>query len=157
MISINKRTLGLIALTLIILAVGAWIGYTIIHANTPVRIGVLLPITGDIEFKEPLDWARDTINSQGGIAGRQVELVYKDTGSGNITKLAQELLNDDSVRIVIGPDKSVDLYALAPGFIAKKKVLISPAATSGDILRAFGKSGYIWRTVEGDVAQVKII
>ncbi len=49
------------------------------------------------------------------------------------------------------------MYALAPAFIAKKKVLISPSATSGDILRAFGKNGYVWRTVQGDVAQVKVI
>ncbi len=157
MIFINKKKILIIALILVLLAAGVWIGYTIIHASTPVRIGVLLPITGDVEFKVPLEWARDTINSQGGIAGRPVELVYKDTGSGNITRLAQELLNDDSIRIVIGPDKSVDLYAIAPAFIAKKKVLISPAATSGDILRAFGKNGYVWRTVEGDVAQVKVI
>ena len=157
MISINKKTLGLIALILVILAAGSWIGYTILHKNTPVRIGVLLPITGDVEFKEPLEWARDTINSQGGIEGRQVELVYKDTGSGNTTQLAQELLDDNSVRIVIGPDMSVDVYALAPAFIEKKKVLISPTATSGDILRAFGKNGYVWRTVQGDAAQVKVI
>lgn len=157
MISINKKTLGLIAFILVILAAGAWFGYTVIHANTPVRIGVLLPITGDVEYKEPLEWAKDTINSQGGIAGRPVELVYKDTGSGNTTRLAQEFLSDDSVRIVIGPDSSVSVFALAPEFIAKKKVLISPAATSGDILRAFGKNGYVWRTVQGDAAQVKVI
>jgi ABC-type branched-subunit amino acid transport system substrate-binding protein len=156
-ISINKKTLLLIALLLVILAAGAWTGYTVIHANTPVRIGVLLPVTGDVEFKEPLDWARDTINSQGGIGGRPVELVYKDTGHGNTTRLGQELLNDDSVHIVIGPDTSAAVYALAPAFIAKKKVLISPAATSGDILRAFGKNGYVWRTVQGDAAQVKVI
>jgi glycosylphosphatidylinositol transamidase (GPIT) subunit GPI8/ABC-type branched-subunit amino acid transport system substrate-binding protein len=49
------------------------------------------------------------------------------------------------------------VYARAPAFIATKKVLISPSATSGDILRAFGKNGYVWRTVQGDVAQVKVI
>jgi ABC-type branched-subunit amino acid transport system substrate-binding protein/glycosylphosphatidylinositol transamidase (GPIT) subunit GPI8 len=156
-IFIHKKTLGFIALIVIILAAGAWMGYTVIHTNTPVRIGVLLPVTGDIEYKEPLEWAKDTINSQGGIGGRPVELVYKDTGSGNTTQLAHEFLNDDSIRIVIGPDRSVDVYALAPAFIAKKKVLISPAATSGDILRAFGKNGYVWRTVQGDAAQVKVI
>ena len=156
-ISINKKTLGLIVLILVILIAGVWIGYTTIHANTPVRIGVLLAMTGDVEFKEPLEWARGTINSQGGIAGRQVELVYKDTSTGNITRQAQEFLNDDSIHIVIGPEKSDDVYALAPAFIAKKKVLISPTATSGDILRAFGKNGYIWRTVQGDAAQVKVI
>nr|WP_320161082.1 C13 family peptidase [uncultured Methanoregula sp.] len=156
-ISINKKKLGLIAFILVILIAGVWIGYTTIHTNTPVRIGVLLAMTGDVEFKEPLEWARDTINSQGGIAGRQVELVYKDTSTGNITRQAQEFLDDDSIHIVIGPQNSVDVYALAPAFIAKKKVLISPTATSGDILRAFGKNGYIWRTVQGDAAQVKVI
>jgi ABC-type branched-subunit amino acid transport system substrate-binding protein len=156
-ISINKKTLLLIALILVILAAGAWIGYTTIHTNTPVRIGVLLPLRGDLEFGEPLEWAKDTINSQGGIGGRQVELVYKDTSTGNINRQAQELLNDDSIHIVIGPERSDDVYALAPLFIAKKKVLISPTATSGDILRAYGKNGYVWRTVQGDAAQVRVI
>ena len=157
MITINKRTLGLIALIVVILAAGAWIGYTTIHANTPVKIGVLLALTGDVEFKEPLEWAKDTINSQGGIGGRQVELVYKDTTTGNITRQAEEFLNDDSIRIVIGPTTSDEMYALAPAFIAKKKVLISPTATSGDLIRAFGKKGYVWRTAQGDAAQVKVI
>jgi ABC-type branched-subunit amino acid transport system substrate-binding protein len=156
-IPINKKTLGLIALSLIILAAGAYTGYTVIHANTPVRIGVLLPVTGDIDFREPLEWAKDTINSQGGVAGRKVELVYKDTTNGDTIRLGHELLDDDSVRIVVGPQNSDDVYALAPAFIAKKKVLISPAATSGDILRAYGRNGYVWRTVEGDVSQVKVI
>jgi ABC-type branched-subunit amino acid transport system substrate-binding protein len=153
----NKRTLGLIALIVVILAAGAWIGYTAIHANTPVKIGVLLALTGDVEFKEPLEWAKDTINSQGGIGGRQVELVYRDTTTGNITRQANELLNDDSIRIVIGPTTSDEMYALAPAFIAKKKVLISPTATSGDLIRAFGRNGYVWRTAQGDAAQVKVI
>lgn len=158
MISIEKKTLGLIALAIVIIAAGAWIGYTVIHANSPVRIGVLLALTGDVEFREPLEWAKDTINSQGGIGGRRVELVYKDTTTGNITRQAQELLSDDSIRIVIGPTTSDEMYAIAPSFIAKKKVLISPTATSGDILRAFGRNGYyVWRTTQGDVAQVKVI
>jgi ABC-type branched-subunit amino acid transport system substrate-binding protein len=81
-IAINKNTLGLLILIIVILAAGVWAGYTVIHTRTPVRIGVLLPITGDIGLKEPLEWARDNINRQGGIGGRPVELVYKDTGSG---------------------------------------------------------------------------
>lgn len=158
MISINRKTLGCIALIVVILAAGAWIGYTVIHANTPVRIGVLLALTGDVDFKEPLEWAKDTINSEGGIGGRKLELVYKDTTTGTITRQAQEFLSDDSIRIVIGPTTSDEMYALAPAFIAKKKVLISPTATSGDIIRAFGRNGYyVWRTTQGDAAQVKVI
>ncbi|HEX3001237.1 MAG TPA: ABC transporter substrate-binding protein, partial [Methanoregula sp.] len=157
MITIDRKKIGLVIFIIILLTAGSWFGYTVIHKNTPVRIGVLLALTGDVDFKEPLEWAKDTINLQGGIGGRQVELVYKDTGTGNITRQAQELLNDDSVRIVIGPTTSDEMYTIAPSFIAKKKVLISPTATSGDLIRAFGKNGYIWRTVQGDVAQVKVI
>ena len=156
-IGINRKTLGYIALILFILGAGAWAGYTVIHANTPVRIGVLLPITGDIELKEPLEWAKDNINREGGIGGRPIQLVYKDTGTGNVTELAEELLADPGIQIVIGPPTSDDVYTFAPAFAKQKKILISPLATSGDIIRAFGKTGYFWRTTQGDVAQVKMI
>ncbi|MDD1702421.1 MAG: ABC transporter substrate-binding protein [Methanoregula sp.] len=158
MISIDKKNFLLIALIIILVAAGAWAGYTIIHANTPVRIGVLLPLTGDVELKEPLEWAQENINRAGGIGGRPVELVYKDTGAGgNTTELAEELLSDPSIRIVIGPPTSDDVYTLAPEFATQDKLLISPLATSGDIIRAFGKKGYFWRTTQGDVAQVKVL
>jgi ABC-type branched-subunit amino acid transport system substrate-binding protein len=153
----NKKTLVLIAVILLILAAGAWAGYSKIHANTPVRIGVLIPITGGIELKEPLEWAKDNINREGGIGGRPIQLVYKDTNKGNEMQLAEELLDDPSIHIVIGPETSDLVYALAPAFIVRKKLLISPETTSGDIIRAFGKKGYFWRTCQGDVAQDKMI
>jgi len=154
-ISIERKTIGLIALVILILVGAIFTGYTLCHAMTPVKIGVLLPMTGDIDFKEPLEWAKDNINREGGIGGRQVELVYKDTGTGNATRMAQELLADSSIQIVIGPSTSTEVFSLAPQFIAQKKILISPTATSGDIVRAFGKKDYFWRTTQGDVAQVK--
>ena len=155
MVPIDKNNLWLIPLILLIVAAAGWAGYTIIHANTPVRIGVLLPLTGDVELREPLEWAQENINRQGGIGGRPVELVYKDTGTGDTRQLARELLDDDSIRIVIGPPASDDVYTLEPEFIKREKVLISPLTTSGDIIRAFGRNGYFWRTAQGDVAQVK--
>jgi ABC-type branched-subunit amino acid transport system substrate-binding protein len=156
-ISIRTRTIGLIALIIVIIAAVTFGGYMVIHARTPVRIGVLLPLTGDVELREPLEWAKDNINREGGIGGRPVELVYRDTGSGDTTQMAKELLSDDSVRIVIGPPTSDDVYTLAPEFIRQQKLLISPLATSGDIIRAFGKNGYFWRTPQGDVAQVHMM
>jgi len=153
----KKKTVIIVVLVVLLVLGSAWAGYSWIHSHTPVRIGVLLPLTGDVDLREPLDWAQDTINAQGGIGGRQVELVYRDTGTGTTAQLAKELLADDSIRIVIGPGTSDDVYMLAPAFAEKKKLLISPLATSGDIIRAFGKSGYFWRTVQGDVAQVKAL
>jgi ABC-type branched-subunit amino acid transport system substrate-binding protein len=156
-IPIEQKKLWLIALFILVIAAGAWAGYTIIHARTPVRIGVLLPITGGIDLKEPLEWAKDTINQQGGIGGRPVELVYMDTSTGNTTQMADELLADDSIQIVIGPRNSDDVFKLAPEFIEKKKLLVSPMATAGSITLAFAKQGYFWRTTQSDVAQVQVI
>ncbi|MCX6688253.1 MAG: ABC transporter substrate-binding protein [Methanoregula sp.] len=120
-------------------------------------MGVLLPVTGDIELREPLEWAKDNINREGGIGGRPIELVYKDTSTGNVTEFAQELLTDPTIHVVIGPQTSDQVYTLAPEFLARQKLLISPETTAGDIIRAFGKKGYFWRTCQGDVAQVKMI
>jgi len=153
---IEPKKIWLITLVILIIAAGALIGYTVIHPR-PVRIGILLPITGGVELKEPLEWAQENINQQGGIGGRPVELVYRDTGTGNVTAMAEELLADDSVRIVIGPPTSDNVYAIAPAFIKKGKLLISPMATAGDISLAFGNEWYFWRTTQGDVAQVKVI
>ncbi len=71
--------------------------------------------------------------------------------------MAGELLNDTSIQIVIGPPTSDDVYTLAPEFIKQHKILISPLTTSGDVSRAFAGNGYFWRTVQGDVTQVKVI
>jgi ABC-type branched-subunit amino acid transport system substrate-binding protein len=153
---IQNRNLWLIVLIIVAIG-GVWAGYNLAHASTPVRIGVLLPVTGELNYREPLEWAKDSINNEGGIGGRKVELVYRDTGTGSTEELAQDFLHDDSIRIIIGPHTSDEVYALAPAFIEKKKVLITPTATSGDIIRAFGKSGYVWRTTQGDAAQVRTI
>lgn len=154
----RKTVLPVLAAALLIAVIcfGAW---TLWHAAQPVRIGVLMPLSGELDenLTEPLEWAKDTINREGGINGRTLELVYRDTGAGNTTLLARELLDDPTISVVIGPPTSDDLYAIAPEFIAQKKLLISPEATSGDIVRAFGKKGYVWRTTQGDVAQIKVI
>ncbi len=156
-ISIDRNKAILIPAAIILVILSAWAINGMIHADTPVRIGVLLPLGDDLNLKEPLEWARDNINDQGGIGGRPVEFVYKDTESGDINRLAEELLAEDSIRVVIGPCWSDEVFQIAPAFISREKLLISPLATSGDIFRAFGKKGYFWRTMQGDVAQVNTI
>ena len=156
-IKINRKLICQIILIIVIMGAVAGAASMLIHASSPVRIGVLLPMTGDIEVRVPLEWAQENINRAGGIGGRPVELVYRDTSIGDTVTMAHELLADDSIRIVIGPPTSDDVFLLAPEFIKEEKILISPFATSGDIIRAFGKKGYFWRTTQGDVAQVKVI
>lgn len=155
MVEIRRETVLFIAALFIILAVAMGSMYTIIRATTPVRIGVLLPLDNESGFVEPLEWARENINREGGINGRPLEYVYKDTSGGNVPALAKELLSDPSVSIVIGPHATDEVFSIAPSFIEKKKVLISPSACGGDLVRAFGGTGYFWRTMQSDVEQVR--
>ncbi|MFC1981549.1 C13 family peptidase [Chloroflexota bacterium] len=130
-----------------------------ISETMPLRIGVLLPLTGarSIHSVEVLDWFKNNVNESGGINNREIELTYKDTSIGDISELAQELVDDASVRIVIGPCHSDEVYEIAPLFIQSKKVLISPTSTAGDVFRAFGGEKFFWRTCQSDVAQVRTI
>lgn len=121
--------------------------------SLPLRIGVLLNLSGSdsLPYRKVLEWAREK-------SGRKIELVYVDTAQfSDAKKSAESLLNDNSISVVIGPDSSDQAMVLAPLFIARKKLLISPTATSADLYRAFAGKNYFWRTVESDVAQVHII
>ena len=109
------------------------------------------------EIAETALWARETINDQGGIEGRQVELVFRDLDSGDLQSMARELLDNWDVKYVIGPETSDEVYAIAPEYVHRKKVLITPSATAGDITRDFQESRYIWRTSGNDIDQTEII
>lgn len=119
----------------------------------------MLPVTGpdSLESAEVLDWALEELNKKGGINGTTVKLEYKDTYNRDLASIAREFIEDPAIQIVIGPQKSNEVYDLAPLFINNHKLLISPMATAGDIARAWGGKGFIWRTCQSDVAQVRSI
>lgn len=123
-----------------------------VAAEEPVKIGVLLPLSGPEgqPIYDALTLARDQINAGGGIGGRTVELVFRDTRTGNLTIYARYLAEDPDIRVIIGPYTSDDLFQVADLFIQKYKVLISPTASSDDIYRAYATDGSVWRTIAND-------
>lgn len=127
--------------------------------STTLKIGVLLPLTGpdNSEAQQTLEWTCERINAAGGVAGKSLDLVMIDTAETDFADGAAKLADDDSILAVIGPDSSKNLFEVADLFINAQKVLVSPSATSADIFRAFGGMHYIWRTVESDIAQLKVI
>ena len=86
----------------------------------PIRIGTTLPLSGHtanfgIETLRGINVAVQTINEQGGIKGRQLDLVVRDN-AGNPTQTAQEvtnLINSHQVRAIIGPTTSTNTAAAA--------------------------------------------
>lgn len=150
---------ALVCCTLAVSAVLVAIAVFACDARRPVRIGVMLPLSGpnDAEPDEVLRWAAGELNARGGVGGREIELVFRDIASKNADTVAGEMLEDESINVVIGPRSSVDAFRLAPRFIEERKLLISPTATSDDLFRASGKKGFFWRTCQSDVAQVRTI
>ncbi len=76
----------------------------------PIRIGILLPITGDAneiatQMRAGVDAGIEKLNASGGVLGRTVEAVYKDSEAhpNNLAKLCTELVRGDQVSGVIGP------------------------------------------------------
>ena len=79
-------------------------------SNNPIRIGVLLPISGEAnnilqQMKAGVDAGIDKLNATGGVLGRPVEAVYRDSEGqpNNLSKRCLELVRDEHVSGVIGP------------------------------------------------------
>ncbi len=127
-------------------------GESIVPTGEPVYIGVLLPLTGitGLPLLDALNYGVDQINSGGGIEGRPVRLICRDTMSGNLQTYAKELALDPRISVVIGPFLSDELFEISDLFIRNQKVLVSPSASSDEIFRAFAGTGNVWRTTTND-------
>jgi branched-chain amino acid transport system substrate-binding protein len=90
-------------------------------AEEPIRIGWLAALTGplaspSIGFDRGVRWATDEINSKGGVNGRMIELIVRDT-QGDPTKAVnatQEVISRFKVHAIWGPTNSGELLATSP-------------------------------------------
>ncbi|MCB9946785.1 MAG: ABC transporter substrate-binding protein [Rhodospirillaceae bacterium] len=87
----------------------------------PIRIGSFLSITGPASFlgdpeQKTLEMYVDRINADGGVLGRQLELVvYDDAGDANEARtFATRLIDDDEVDIIIGGSTTGATMAVVP-------------------------------------------
>jgi branched-chain amino acid transport system substrate-binding protein len=122
-------------------AAGAWVVPVIFFmlcgsalAET-VKIGAVLSVTGPASFlgepeRNTLHMLQELTNAQGGIDGKQVELiVYDDESDVNkCVMAARKLLDQDQVSVVIGPSISGNTLAIAKFFSSAEVPLISCAA-----------------------------
>jgi branched-chain amino acid transport system substrate-binding protein len=105
--------LGLIAFAAVTL-LGAGCGGGGSSSSDTMKIGISLPLTGD--FSQPGSAAKqgyrlwaDTVNSQGGLLGRQVELDIKDDASDQNTVVSDynALISRDNVDLLLGTFSSL--------------------------------------------------
>ncbi len=110
------KTLVVVAAILSLVA-----GASAVLAAEPVKVGVLLPLTGsmakfgEIE-KRSFEMALEEINAKGGVRGSKIQLVFEDdTGKPEVGRSALEkLISRDKVPVVTGGYSSAVTAATAP-------------------------------------------
>ncbi len=98
------------------------------QSSEPIRIGWLAALTGAgsapaIGFNRGVMFAADELNARGGVKGRKIEIVTRDT-QGDPTKAVnatQELISRTKVNAVWGPTNSGESLAITP-IMAKAKM-----------------------------------
>jgi branched-chain amino acid transport system substrate-binding protein len=92
-----------------------------IAANEPIRIGYLPALTGPssstgIGINRGVELAVKEINAAGGVNGRQIELITRDTQSDPTKAVngATELTRGQQVQVVFGPLNSGESLAVVP-------------------------------------------
>ncbi|MDR3536299.1 MAG: ABC transporter substrate-binding protein [Acetobacteraceae bacterium] len=89
--------------------------------NEPIRVGWLAALTGPssapaIGFDRGVRYATDLINAAGGVKGRKIELVVRDT-QGDPTKAVnavQDMVSRAKVHAIYGPTNSGEALATTP-------------------------------------------
>jgi branched-chain amino acid transport system substrate-binding protein len=120
------RILGLLAAVLPAAALAA---------PEPIKVGALLAVTGPASLlgapeARTLEMRVQELNAKGGVGGRPVQLILKDTGSSpeKAVSFARQLIEEERVFAIIGPSTSGESMAVKALAEEGKTLLLSAAA-----------------------------
>lgn len=122
--------------------------------DTTIKVGAILAITGPASNlgapeARTLEMLVEDINAKGGIIGKKVELVLKDTGGSpeKAVSFAKQLIEEDKVFAIIGPSTSGETMAIKNVAEEGKTILLSCAAAEV-IVNPLGK--YVFKVAPKD-------
>ncbi|MEK7544707.1 MAG: penicillin-binding protein activator [Patescibacteria group bacterium] len=161
---INLRTFGKVGFiagfTAIALAGGCLSAPGSDTAST-IKVGLLAPLTGDAAaygaaMSNTIKLAAKQMNAQGGIQGKNVEVVIEDSqcDSKAGATAVQKMINTEKVQFVIGGLCSSETLGAAPFAEAAKVVIISPGSSSPKITTS---GDYIFRNYPSDLGKGTIV
>jgi branched-chain amino acid transport system substrate-binding protein len=107
-------------------------------APEPIKVGALLAVTGPAALlgapeARTLEMRVQELNARGGVAGRPIQLVLKDTGGSpeKAVSFARQLIEEEKVFAIIGPTTSGESMAVKAIAEEGKTPLLSLAAAEG--------------------------
>ncbi len=161
----NKPSGALTWIVLVLIIIGGIFFFTrsakAPEATGPLKVGVLLPMTGDAATygeaaRNIYQIAADEINKAGGVKGRPLELIVEDSkcNGKDAANAAQKLVNVDYVQIIIGGFCSGESMAAVPIAAAAKVALFSAGSSNPGLT---GISPFFFRNYPSDSSQGAII
>jgi branched-chain amino acid transport system substrate-binding protein len=131
------------------------------RAEPPLVVGALLAVTGPASFlgapeARSLELLVADLNARGGIAGRQVKLVVKDTGASQekAVAMARQLIDEEQVFAIIGPSTSSESMAVKPIAQEAKVLLLSCAAVEGIVNPV---ASWVFKTAQKDSDAIALV
>ncbi len=127
------------------------------------KIGTLLPETGDLAFLGPPEFAGaqlavDEINDDGGVDGADVELTQGDSGD-TTTDIANQTVDKhlaDGADAIVGAASSGVSFTVIDKITGAGVIHFSPANTSPDFT-TYDDDGLYFRTAPSDVLQGRVL
>src|SRR5512146_2664266 len=120
----------------------------------PIKVGALMSVTGPASFlgapeARTLEMMVEELNQKGGVAGRKLQLVVKDTGGdpAKAISFAKQLIEEEQVFAIIGPPTSGETMAVKPIAQQAKTLLLSCAAAEAIVNPV---SPWVFKTAQKD-------
>ncbi|MGO4384736.1 ABC transporter substrate-binding protein [Specibacter sp. RAF43] len=129
--------------------------------NQPIKIGAVLSLTGPaaafgIPERNAAQVAVDKVNAEGGIKGRQLELVVADdkTNPTEAARAAQRLISSQGVVAIVGSSTGSGTLAMAPVAAQNKVPVLAPNGTIGVTDPAQSFFPWVFRTSVSDTVTI---
>ena len=130
-------------------------------AAGPIKIGAILGVTGPAANlggpeEKTVRMLVERFNAEGGILGRKVELIVKDSGGSpeKAVSFAKQLIEEDKVLAIVGPSTSGETLQIKPICESEKTILVSCAAAE-TIVKPVAK--YVFKTPQTDSQAATLI
>jgi branched-chain amino acid transport system substrate-binding protein len=130
--------------------------------SRPIRVGFVSSMSGPVAFYgeqavQALQLALEEINGSGGILGRRVELVVRDSEAKPTTAvtMTRELISNVKIDALIGPQWSSDSLAVRP--LVTDAKIVSLFQSGSDALSDVSKHPYGFRTFHTNPPTVRFM
>ncbi len=126
------------------------------------KVAVIMPFSQaelHTRFRQTAQWALSTLEKaqRGAAQGIRLQLEWFDESAYDMNVLGKELANRADIVAVVGPYTSTNAQQMAYQCAMTGKMMITPAASSEEFVRAFSRQNFLWSLVETDISQCEVL